>query len=115
EDGTFDPGADQVGLTVAGAGKSGLLVTTYFFKRLEEANIPTHYIKTDENDVAMYVRDAEMFGNGLEVICRYRAVGSFYKRYAQYCREGQKLDAFVEVTIKDDERSDPPINKDALI
>src|SRR5699024_1178848 len=32
-----------------------------------------------------------------------------------YCREGQKLDAFVEVTIKDDERSDPPINKDALI
>src|SRR5699024_4910018 len=43
------------------------------------------------------------------------AVGSFYRRYALYCNEGQKLDGFVEVTIKDDERGDPPIAKDALI
>lgn len=115
EDGTFDPGANQVGLTIDGAGKSGLLVTTHFFKRLQEAGVPTHYIKTDVDDVAMYVHDAEMFGNGLEVICRYRAVGSFYRRYAQYCEEGQALDAFVEITIKDDERGDPPIAKDALV
>src|SRR5699024_10737953 len=86
----------------------------YFFEKLQSKNIPTHYIKADLDEVSMTVKDAEMFGNGLEVICRYRAVGSFYRRYGAYCKEGQPLDAFVEVTIKDDERGDPPISKDAL-
>ncbi|MEJ8778179.1 phosphoribosylaminoimidazolesuccinocarboxamide synthase [Pseudogracilibacillus sp. ICA-222130] len=114
EDGVFDPGANTVGLTIDGVGKSGLKMTTYFFEKLRERNIPTHYIKTNFDDVAMIVKDAEMFGNGLEVICRYRAVGSFYRRYAALCEEGQALDRFVEITIKDDERGDPPISKEAL-
>lgn len=113
-DGVFDPGANTVGLTVDGAGKSGLKMTTYFFEKLKEKSIPTHYIETNLDDVTMTVKDAQMFGNGLEVICRFRAVGSFYRRYGAYCEEGQVLDAFVEVTIKDDERGDPPISKDAL-
>ena len=113
EDGVFDPGANTVGLTIDGVGKAGLKMTTYFFEKLREKNIPTHYIKTNFDDVAMIVKDAEMFGNGLEVICRYRAVGSFYRRYAAFCEEGQALDSFVEVTIKDDERGDPPISKEA--
>lgn len=114
EDGVFDPGANTVGLTIDGVGKSGLKITTYFFEKLREKNIPTHYIKTNFDEVAMIVKDAEMFGNGLEVICRYRAVGSFYRRYAAFCEEGQALDSFVEVTMKDDERGDPPISKEAL-
>jgi phosphoribosylaminoimidazole-succinocarboxamide synthase len=36
------------------------------------------------------------------------------RRYGQYVEEGQELDAFVEVTLKDDAREDPPITKDAL-
>ena len=60
------------------------------------------------------MKPAEVFGNGLEVICRYRAVGSFLRRYGMYAEEGQPLDAFVEVTLKDDDRQDPPINEDAL-
>lgn len=115
EDGVFDPGANTVGLTIEGAGKSGLKMTKYFFEKLKEMNIPTHYIEANLDDVTMTVKEAEMFGNGLEVICRFRAVGSFYRRYGAYCEEGQKLDAFVEVTIKDDERGDPPISKDALV
>ena len=63
---------------------------------------------------AMTVKPAIPFGDGLEVICRFRAVGSFLKRYGKYAKEGQPLDAFVEITLKDDERQDPPINKDAL-
>src|SRR5690606_38729636 len=51
---------------------------------------------------------------GLEVICRYRAVGSFLRRYGMYAEEGQELDGFVEVTLKDDARQDPPISEDAL-
>jgi len=31
-----------------------------------------------------------------------------------YAKEGQPLDAFVEVTLKDDKRQDPPISEDAL-
>lgn len=36
------------------------------------------------------------------------------RRYGKYAEEGQDLDAFVEVTLKDDEREDPPITEDAL-
>lgn len=115
EDGVFDPGADTVGLTIEGAGKSALRMTTYFFGKLAEENINTHFIKTNLDDNALYVKDAEMFGDGLEFICRYRAVGSFFRRYGAYCEEGQLLDGLVEVTLKDDERGDPTISEEALV
>lgn len=114
ENGVFDPGANTVGLTIDGAGKSGLKMTKYFFELLNNLRIPTHYISADINDVSMVVKNAQVLGKGLEVICRYKAVGSFYRRYAAYCQEGQDLDRFVEVTLKDDERGDPVISQDAL-
>lgn len=115
ENGVFDPGANTVGLTIDGVGKSGLKMTSYFFEKLEQLGIATHYISSDIEDVSMVVRRADAFGKGLEVICRYRAVGSFIRRYGAYCEEGMLLDKFVEVTIKDDERGDPAISKDALV
>lgn len=114
ENGVFDPGANTVGLTIEGAGKSGLKMTKYFFEVLAEKGIPTHYVSADLEDVSMIVREAAPFGKGLEVICRYKAVGSFFRRYAAYVTEGQDLDSYVEVTIKDDERGDPIITDDAL-
>lgn len=114
EDGVFDPGANTVGLTIEGAGQSGLRMTKFFFEKMAEKNIPTHYVAADLDEVTMTVKSAKMFGKGLEVICRYRAVGSFLRRYGAYCEEGQALDAFVEVTLKDDDRNDPPITQDAL-
>lgn len=113
-DGVFDPGANTVGLTIEGAGKSGLKMTKHFFELLEKNAIATHYISANLDEVSMTVKAADMLGKGLEVICRYRAVGSFYRRYAAYCEEAQKLDALVEVTIKDDERGDPTISEDTL-
>lgn len=114
EDGVFDPGANAVGLTVEGAGVAALGLSKFFFERLEEKGIPTHYISSNIEDATMTVKPARVFGNGLEFICRYRAVGSFMRRYGMYAKEGQPLDAFVEVTLKDDERQDPPISEDAL-
>ena len=114
EDGVFDPGANTVGLTIEGAGQSGLRMTKFFFEKMAEKKIPTHYVAADLDEVTMTVKSAKMFGKGLEVICRYRAVGSFLRRYGAYCEEGQPLDAFVEVTLKDDDRNDPPITQDAL-
>lgn len=114
EDGVFDPGANTVGLTIEGAGKSGLKMTTYFFEILNQKQIPTHFVSSDIENQSMVVKKASVFGKGLEVICRYKAVGSFLRRYGAYCEEGQDLDAFVELTIKDDERGDPTISKQAL-
>ncbi|WP_315120552.1 phosphoribosylaminoimidazolesuccinocarboxamide synthase [uncultured Clostridium sp.] len=114
ENGVFDPGANTVGLTIDGAGKAGLKLTKLFFERLKEEGIPTHYVDANIEEATMTVKPATLFGNGLEVICRYRAVGSFMRRYGMYAKEGQALDAFVEVTLKDDDRQDPPINEDAL-
>ncbi len=113
-DGKFDPGANSVGLTIEGMGQGGLKLTTYFFKLLQEKGIKTHYVDSNIEEKTMEVLPGTVFGNGIEVICRFKAVGSFMRRYGQYATEGQDLDAFVEVTLKDDEREDPPITKDAL-
>lgn len=115
EDGVFDPGANTVGLSMEGAGKAGLRLTTFFFEKLQEKNIPTHYIDANMDKQTMTVKPASVFGEGLEVICRYRAVGSFLRRYGKYAEEGQPLDGFIEMTLKDDERGDPPISKEALV
>jgi len=114
DNGVFDPGSNTVGLTMEGAGRAGLRLTKMFFERLREKNIPTHYIDADIDNATMTVKPAVVFGNGLEIICRYRAVGSFLRRYGLYVKEGQALDALVEVTLKDDERNDPLITDDAL-
>jgi len=114
ENGKFDPGANTVGLTIDGVGRAGLRLTKFFFEILREKGVPTHYIDADIDNAAMTVKPAAMFGKGLEVICRYKAVGSFYRRYGAYVNEGDSLDAFVELTIKDDGRGDPAISDDAL-
>lgn len=113
-DGVFDPGSNEVGLRVEGAGRAGLALTKFFFEKLKDKGINTHYIDANLQQATMTVKPAEVFGNGLEVICRYRAVGSFLRRYGAYIEEGAPLEAFVEVTLKDDHRGDPPITKDAL-
>ncbi len=114
KDGVFDPGANEVGLTMEGAGRAALRITKMFFEILKEKNIPTHYIDTNINEGTMTVMPAEEFGKGIEVICRYRAVGSFIRRYGLYAKDGQPLDAYVEITLKDDDREDPLIIEDAL-
>lgn len=114
ENGKFDPGANTVALSIEGMGNGGLRATEFFFKKIEEAGHPTHFVSADLDNTTMTVKPATLFGKGLEVICRFRAVGSFVRRYGAYAEEGQPLDGFVEVTLKDDDRQDPPISADAL-
>ncbi|MDO4766024.1 MAG: phosphoribosylaminoimidazolesuccinocarboxamide synthase [Eubacteriales bacterium] len=113
-DGVFDPGANTVGLTMEGAGEAGLKLTKFFFEKINEAGIATHYVDADIANRTMTVLPATVFGEGVEVICRYRAVGSFIRRYGKYAKDGQPLDAYVEVTLKDDDRNDPLITDEAL-
>ena len=114
KDGVFDPGENQVGLSIEGAGNAGLKMTKFFFNKLNEKNIPTHYVGSNVEENTMEVKKARVFGKGLEFICRYKAVGSFYRRYGKYIKEGAPLDGFFEVTIKDDAAGDPTISKDCL-
>ena len=115
KDGVFDPGENSVGLTIEGVGDVNLRMSIYFFEKVNDAGIKTHYISANLNDTTMEVLPAKAFGKGLEVICRYKAVGSFYRRYSDYIEEGADLPAYVETTFKNDEKGDPLVTKDGLI
>ena len=91
KDGVFDPGENAVGLTIDGVGDVNLSNTT------------------------MEVLPAKVFGHGLEVICRRKAVGSFIRRYGDLIESGADLPYYVETTLKDDAKGDPLITKDALV
>lgn len=114
-DGVFDTGGNQVAGSVEGAGKECLKVTKYFFEIINEAGINTHYISADLDNNLMEVKRAKVFGKGLEVITRFKAVGSFYRRYGLYVEEGQELPEYTEFTLKDDGRDDPLITKEGLV
>lgn len=115
KDGKFDPGENSIGLTIEGVGDVNLRMSIYFFEKINAAGIKTHYVSANLDDTTMEVLPAKVFGKGLEVICRYRAVGSFYKRYGDYIEEGAELPAYVETTFKDDDKGDPLVTKDGLI
>ena len=115
KDGVFDPGENSVGLTIDGVGDVNLRMSIYFFEKINQAGIKTHYISADLKETTMEVVPAKPFGKGLEVICRYKAVGSFFRRYSDYIEEGADLPAYVETTFKNDAKGDPLVTKDGLV
>ncbi|MCL1883456.1 MAG: phosphoribosylaminoimidazolesuccinocarboxamide synthase [Defluviitaleaceae bacterium] len=121
KDGVFDPGENAVGLSIEGLGRESLRLSIHYFELMHENNIPTHYIsanlsETDISEAEMTVKSVKPFGvNNIEFICRRKADGSFLRRYGAYTSFGADLNYFVEVTLKDDSRQDPPISKDALV
>jgi phosphoribosylaminoimidazole-succinocarboxamide synthase len=115
KDGVFDPGENAVGLTIDGVGDVNLRMSIYFFEKINAAGIKTHYINANLEDTTMEVLPAKVFGHGLEVICRHKAVGSFFRRYGQYIEEGADLPAYVETTFKNDAKGDPLVTKDGLV
>lgn len=113
--GVFDPGANSVGLSIEGVGNSNLQMSVFFFEIIKKAGIETHYISSDLKNNTMEVKHAIAIGKGLEIICRRKAVGSFYRRYSSYIENGADLDNYVEMTFKDDALGDPLVTKDGLI
>ncbi len=115
KDGVFDPGENTVGLTIDGVGDVNLRMSIYFFEKVNAAGIKTHFVSADLENTTMEVLPAKVFGHGLEVICRHKAVGSFIRRYGDYIEDGADLPAYVETTFKNDEKGDPLVTKDALV
>lgn len=114
KDGVFDPGANEVGLQIKDNGYYGLLMSQILFEKIEAAGIKTHYISANLEERTMVVKDVDFFGKGIEVICRMKATGSFIRRYGDYIADGTKLDYYVEVSLKDDEKGDPFIDQELL-
>ena len=115
KDGVFDPGENSVGLTIEGIGKANLETSVYYFELLKKAGVKTHYVSANIDEATMEVLPGKVFGKGLEVICRHKAVGSFYRRYSDYIEEGADLPAYVETTFKNDALGDPLVTKDGLV
>ena len=120
KDGVFDPGENSVGLTIEGIGKANLQTSILYFELLKKAGIKTHYVSADIENATMEVLPAECFGkaqggNGLEVICRLVATGSFIRRYGEYIKNGTVLEGgYVECTFKNDEKGDPLVTGEGL-
>ena len=115
KDGVFDPGENSIGLTIEGVGDVNLRMSVYYFEKMNAAGIRTHYVGADLKNTTMEVLPAKVFGKGLEVICRLKAVGSFYRRYSDYIEEGADLPYYVEMTFKNDAKGDPLVTKEGLI
>ena len=120
KDGVFDPGENSVGLTIEGIGKANLETSVYYFELCKKAGIKTHYVSANVEDATMEVLAAENFGkaqggNGLEVICRLVATGSFIRRYGEYIKDGTVLEGgYVECTFKNDAKGDPLVTGEGL-
>ena len=120
KDGVFDPGENSVGLTIEGIGKANLETSVYYFELCKKAGIKTHYVAANVEDATMEVLAAENFGkaqggNGLEVICRLVATGSFIRRYGEYIQDGTVLEGgYVECTFKNDAKGDPLVPGEGL-
>ena len=120
KDGVFDPGENAVGLTIEGIGKANLETSVYYFELCKKAGIKTHYVAANVEDATMEVLAAENFGkaqggNGLEVICRLVATGSFIRRYGEYIKDGTVLEGgYVECTFKNDAKGDPLVTGEGL-
>ena len=108
ENGVFDPGADTVGGSVEGKGKTGLRVSQYFFELMERAGVPTHYLSADIDKGVMRVRKLTV--PALEFVLRYQTAGSMCRRFS--LDEGIPFDPpYPEVTLKDDKQGDPLISE----
>ena len=121
KDGVFDPGENSVGLTIEGIGKANLETSVYYFEMLKKAGVKTHYVSADIENATMEVLPATCFGkdlggNGLEVICRLVATGSFIRRYGEYIKDGTPLEGgYVECTFKNDAKGDPLVTGEGLV
>lgn len=97
---------------ISGKGIANNTISKAIFTRLEEYGIQTHYLGPGANEASKFVLKTEPIK--LEVIGRFKATGSFRKRY-----DIPDMTAFdglyVEFTHKNDATNDPLITEDAIV
>ena len=97
--------------TIVGKGVINNQMSNRLMRRLEQAGVPTHFVK-ELSERETLVRRVEIVP--LEVIVRNRSAGSFSKRYG--VEEGRVFDApTLEFSYKNDALGDPLINSSHVI
>ena len=97
--------------TILGKGAINNQMSNRLMRRLEQAGVPTHFVK-ELSERETLVRRVEIVP--LEVIVRNRSAGSFSKRYG--VEEGRVFDApTIEFSYKNDALGDPLINSSHVI
>ena len=97
--------------TIVGKGVINNQMSNRLMRRLEQAGVPTHFVK-ELSERETLVRRVEIVP--LEVIVRNRSAGSFSKRYG--VEEGHIFDApTLEFSYKNDALGDPLINSSHVI
>jgi len=109
-DGREDTGGNEVIGERRGKGSAILKQTEFFFKLLERKGIKTHFVGRIDERRARFLKTERI---PLEVIYRFRAYGSFLRRYGRFVRPLEELN-IVEFTLKDDALGDPPICEEAI-
>lgn len=95
--------------------KKSILLSKFYFEKAEENGVCTHFVEASPEKMSMKIKRADLFGKGLEFIYRYKADGSFYRRFNNYIRKGDDLNGLVEIKVKSANRGNPPILLDTLI
>ncbi|GAA5336294.1 MULTISPECIES: phosphoribosylaminoimidazolesuccinocarboxamide synthase [Thermus] len=96
---------------IPGKGVVNNKVSAALFRLLEEKGVKTHFVE-ELSEREMRVKRVRILP--LEVILRYKAAGSFAKRYG--LKEGTPLKApLVEFSLKNDALGDPLICEDAVL
>lgn len=97
---------------INGKGVANNIVSSAIFTKLEERGIQTHYVGPGSNEASKIVKKATPIL--LEVIGRFKASGSYVKRYnVPSMMEFNPV--FIEYTYKSDAEGDPLISKEAII
>ena len=97
---------------ISNKGVSNNIVSSAIFSSLEKNGIPTHYVGPGSNEASKIVRRATPIL--LEVIGRFKASGSYVKRYNVPLM--MPFDPiFIEYTYKSDAAGDPLISENAIV
>ena len=97
---------------ISGKGIANNVISKAIFTKLEEHGINTHYVGPGSNEASKIVKKTTPIL--LEVIGRFKATGSYVKRYD--VPDMMPFDGvYIEYTYKSDAAGDPPICEAAII
>jgi phosphoribosylaminoimidazole-succinocarboxamide synthase len=97
---------------LVGKSRWSTITTSNVFRLLNNANIPTHFVKQID-DVTLLVKNCTMLP--IEHVQRRLATGSYLKRYPEIS-EGTRFDpVLIETFLKDDARHDPQISQQDIL
>lgn len=90
--------------TMNNSGRSRLGLTTFFYKKLNALDVPTHFISSNIEEATMVVKPTTVIQKGLSVICQF-----------QLDTTHEEQETFIEVTLKNDQYEDFAVSKETLL